>query len=163
MQRIRARSIGVAATLWMISSLLLLSVVPAQAVAPQARPRARAEIGTEAWRLFVATNESRGRFGVPRLKLDREMSVAVRRHTTTMARAGKLSHTPDVGVYLDGIQWRVWGENVGFTPGDVESMQRAFMDSPPHRGNILNPAFRRVAIGAVRLDGTLWVTVFLYG
>ena len=42
-------------------------------------------------------------------------------------------------------------------------MQQAFMDSPPHRGNILNREFRQVAIGTVRVDGTLWVTVFFYG
>ena len=37
------------------------------------------------------------------------------------------------------------------------------MDSPPHRGNILNRAFHQVAIGSVRVDGTLWVTVFFFG
>ena len=66
-------------------------------------------------------------------------------------------------VYLHGIQWHTWGENVGYTPGDVKSMEQAFMDSPPHRGNILNRAFRQVAIGSVRVDGTLWVTVFFFG
>lgn len=160
--RTRARSIGVALTLlvWLIA---LAASVPAQAVVPRARAHARLQVGTDAWRLYVATNASRGRFGMPRLRLDREMSVAVRRHTLAMARAGRLFHTPDVGVYLDAIEWRTWGENIGYTPGGVESMQSAFMDSPPHRGNILNEAFRSVAIGAVRVDGTLWVTVFLYG
>jgi uncharacterized protein YkwD len=79
-----------------------------------------------------------------------------------MARAGELFHTGDAGVYLDGISWHTWGENVGFTPGDVESIQEAFMDSPPHRTNILNRRFRHVAVGAVRVDGVLWVTVFFY-
>lgn len=159
---IRTRSIGVVVTLsvWLLA---FAASTPAQAALPQVRPHARVEVGTDAWRLYRATNASRGRFGMPRLQLDREMSVAVRRHTLAMARAGELFHTSDVGVYLGGIEWRVWGENIGFTPGDVESMQQAFMDSPPHRGNILNAAFRNVAIGAVRVDGTLWVTVFLYG
>ena len=80
-----------------------------------------------------------------------------------MAHAGKLFHTTDVSVYLDGIDWHAWGENVGYTPGDVAGLQQAFIDSPPHRENILNGAFQQVAIGAVRVDGTLWVTVFFYG
>jgi uncharacterized protein YkwD len=45
----------------------------------------------------------------------------------------------------------------------VDSVQDAFMDSPPHRTNVLNRAFRNVAIGAARVDGVLWVTVFFYG
>ena len=37
------------------------------------------------------------------------------------------------------------------------------MDSPIHREHILNRAFSQVAIGSVRVDDTLWVTVFFYG
>jgi uncharacterized protein YkwD len=37
------------------------------------------------------------------------------------------------------------------------------MNSPSHRANILNRRFRHVAVGTVRRDGTLWVTVFFYG
>jgi uncharacterized protein YkwD len=79
-----------------------------------------------------------------------------------MARGGELFHTSDVDVYLHGIAWHTWGENVGYTPRNVASIQAAFMDSPPHRSNVLNRAFREVAIGAVRVNGTLWVTVFFY-
>ena len=61
------------------------------------------------------------------------------------------------------MTWHTWGENVGYTPQDVASLQQAFMDSPPHRANILNRALHPVAIGSVRVDGTLWVTVFFYG
>ena len=120
-------------------------------------------VGGDSWRLFKATNESRGRFDVPKLRLNRELSVIARRHSLAMARSGELFHTGDVDVYLHGIDWHTWGENVGFTGGDVEGMEQAFMDSPPHRGNILNRAFRQVAIGSVRVDGTLWVTVFFFG
>ena len=80
-----------------------------------------------------------------------------------MSRSGTLFHTSNVDVYLHGMTWHTWGENVGYTPQDVASLQQAFMDSPPHRENILNRAFTHVAIGSVRVDGTLWVTVFFYG
>jgi len=91
------------------------------------------------------------------------MSQVARRHSLAMSRASELFHTGDVGMYLDGISWQTWGENVGFTPGDLESVQDAFMRSAPHRSNILNGGFRHVAIGAVRVNGVLWVTVFFYG
>ena len=77
-----------------------------------------------------------------------------------MARAGSLFHTLDVDIYLRAIDWHIWGENVGYTPGDVGSVHQAFMESPTHREHILDRAFRQVAIGSVRVDGTLWVTVF---
>jgi uncharacterized protein YkwD len=52
---------------------------------------------------------------------------------------------------------------VGYTPGSIEGLQQAFMDSEPHRRNVLEHGFRRVAIGTVRVDGVLWVTLFFYG
>jgi len=45
----------------------------------------------------------------------------------------------------------------------VADIESAFMASLPHRQNILNKTFRHVAIGAVRVDGVLWVTVFFWG
>jgi uncharacterized protein YkwD len=80
-----------------------------------------------------------------------------------MAAAGDLFHTTDVTPYLAGIDWHRWGENVGYTPGSIDGLQQAFMDSEPHRHNVLEPDFRRVAIGTVRVDGVLWVTLFFYG
>jgi uncharacterized protein YkwD len=159
------RLIGIAVALG-VSAALVATATPALArpsAAPAAtRAHARIEIGKDAWQLFRATNASRGRFDVPKLLLDREMSAVARRHSAAMARAGGLFHTTDVDVYLHGIDWHIWGENVGYTPWDVASVQQAFMDSPPHRENILNRSFRHVAIGTVRVDGTLWVTVFFY-
>ena len=155
------RSIGASLA---VSAALILSLAPPAAASPlQAPTRVRVEVGTDAWQVFRATNASRAGSRMPKLQLNRAMSQIARRHSLAMARAGTLFHTTDVSVYLGGIQWHAWGENVGYTPGDVASLQRAFMNSPPHRENILNRAFQRVAIGAVRVDGTLWVTVFFYG
>jgi uncharacterized protein YkwD len=160
----KVRSIGVTVA---VAAALLLVFAPISASArplgAPARHAPRAAVGGDSWRLFKATNQSRGRFNVPKLRLNRELSVIARRHSMAMARNGALFHTANVDVYLHGIQWHTWGENVGYSPGDVEGLEQAFMDSPPHRGNILNRAFRQVAIGSVRVDGTLWVTVFFFG
>ena len=78
---------------------------------------------------------------------------------------GKLFHTHDpASYYLKGVSWSTWGENVGVTGGSVADLQEAFMNSSPHRANIMNERFRRVALGTYRDDdGLLWVTVFFYG
>jgi uncharacterized protein YkwD len=123
----------------------------------------RLRVGEEAWQLLKLTNAARERRGLIPLRLDRDGSVIARRHSVAMAAAGQLVHTTDVSPYLDGIEWHRWGENVGYTPGGVDGLQQAFMDSEPHRHNVLEPGFRRVAIGTVRADGVLWVTLFFYG
>jgi uncharacterized protein YkwD len=163
----KVRSIGVTVA---VSAALLLAFVPISASArplgaPVRHAAPRVVVGGDSWRLFQATNQSRGRFDVPKLRLNRELSAIARRHSMAMARRGELFHTTsaEAAAHLQGIDWHIWGENVGYTPQDVTSMQEAFMDSPPHRGNILNGEFRQVAIGTVRVDGTLWVTVFFYG
>jgi uncharacterized protein YkwD len=146
--------------------VLVLTPGTASAIRLDALPFAdtsASAVGQESWRLLRATNATRERFDLPPLRLNPELSEIARRHSMAMARAGSLFHTPDVGIYLRAIDWRTWGENVGYTPGDVGSVQEAFMASPTHREHILDGAFRHVAIGAERVDGTLWVTVFYYG
>jgi uncharacterized protein YkwD len=159
----KLRSIANTATLLVV---VLMSFAPTTANASRLRDidarGPRLAVAGDSWKLFQATNESRGRFDLPNLRLNRELSVIARRHSMAMARNGGLVHTADVDIYLHGIAWRTWGENVGYTPRDVTSIQQAFMDSPPHRENILNGTFREVAIGTVRVDGTLWVTVFFF-
>ena len=156
------RSIGASVAV-SVALVLSLSPPPVAASPLHARTNVRVQVGTDAWQVFKATNASRAGSHLAALKLNRAMSQVARRHSLAMAHAGKLFHTTDVSVYLDGIDWHAWGENVGYTPGDVAGLQQAFIDSPPHRENILNGAFQQVAIGAVRVDGTLWVTVFFYG
>jgi uncharacterized protein YkwD len=114
-------------------------------------------------RMFLATNHSRTNHDLRRVMLNREMSALARKHSLAMANANELFHTGDPSkYYLKGIKWHYWGENVGVTGGTVGDLESAFMASTPHRANILHTTFRHVAIGAVRVDGALWVTVFFY-
>jgi uncharacterized protein YkwD len=164
MARSRTRLAGI--TLVLSASLLVgLVQAPAHAVTLGAPGRSDAvarRVTGDAWRLFQLTNDARALRGLPKLLLNPEMSLAARAHSREMASAGELFHTSDVRVYLNGVDWHEWGENVGYTPGTAESLQGAFMASQPHRHNLLNPSFRRVAIGSVRAGGMLWVTLFFY-
>jgi uncharacterized protein YkwD len=136
---------------------------PLQGHASPASASDRLRVGEDAWQLLKLTNAARERQGLAKLQLDRAASRIARRHSAAMATAGELFHTTDIAPYLSGIEWRRWGENVGYTPGSIQGLQQAFMDSEPHRHNVLEPGFRRVAIGTVRVDGVLWVTLFFYG
>jgi uncharacterized protein YkwD len=161
--KIRSLGLGIAASVALLAAIhpgtAAASPLDDSSIARTARPA----VGADSWNLLRATNESRGRFNLPRLRLNRELSVIARRHSAAMARSSELFHTANVDTYLHAIGWSVWGENVGYTPRDVASVERAFMDSPHHRENILNREFHQVAIGSVRVDGILWVAVFFYG
>jgi uncharacterized protein YkwD len=77
-----------------------------------------------------------------------------------LAAAGSLSHSASGAGVPAG--WRTVGENVGYGPS-VSSVLTAFQNSAPHRANLLNPAFTRVAVGIVEANGTYWVTEEFYG
>jgi uncharacterized protein YkwD len=53
-----------------------------------------------------------------------------------------------------GIQWTAWGENIEWQSGGgdpasaASSLERGFMNSPPHRANILNANYTQVGIGS---------------
>jgi uncharacterized protein YkwD len=146
----------------------LVVVVAAMATMLGSVSGAPAQAGTgqyhERHAMLRATNTSRDRFSLSGVRIDRELSKIARHHSLKMAQEQSLFHTTNPSsVYLKGVSWHYWGENVGVTGGTVADLESAFMASLPHRQNILNKTFRHVAIGAVRVDGVLWVTVFFYG
>jgi uncharacterized protein YkwD len=83
-------------------------------------------------------------------------------HSKDMARAGRIFHTTNLGSRLRIVSWSVAGENVGVGM-KVRTLFEAFMDSAPHRANILNRDFRRVGIGVFRADGFIWMTLIFVG
>jgi len=115
--------------------------------------------------LFVRTNDSRDAFGRADVGILRDISRLVRHHSAWMARTGTFKHTSDpASAYLKGVAWKAWGENIAVSGGTMRDVEKAFMQSPDHKANILNTCFRHVAIGVVRDDaGAAWVTVFFWG
>ena len=81
------------------------------------------------------------------------------RWSPVMAGNGSLSHQ-NLEPILSSCSVSTVGENVGMNSSqDTDSMFTAFMASPPHAANILDPRFAAVGIGAYRdANGTWWVT-----
>lgn len=114
--------------------------------------------------MFRATNASRGHFGLHRFSLNWKLSLVARHHAMAMAKQHRLFHTSRVGRYLDGVgRWSAWGENIGWTTGDVGLLEQAFMNSAIHRSHILSHVFHHVAVGAVHVGNKIWVSLFFYG
>jgi uncharacterized protein YkwD len=77
-----------------------------------------------------------------------------------MADEGRLSHSN----LRQGMTTnpRIVGENVAYA-GSVEQAMAVLEASPPHRANLLNPAFTSIGIGVVERDGRVWVTEVFVG
>jgi uncharacterized protein YkwD len=115
-------------------------------------------------RMLHLTNEARVERGRRRVALVDRLSNYAKRHSVAMAEAGYLFHS-DSSVLQDALapyDWSIGGENVGVGES-VDSLQAAFMASEVHRENILRSEYDHTAIGLVRRDGSLWVTVIFYG
>lgn len=113
-------------------------------------------------RMLQLTNDVRADRSRDVLELDSQLSRYALRHSRAMAEAGYLFHTDDLAARLKGRDWSIGGENVGMG-SSLGDLLAAFMDSRPHRKNILRRSFDHAAIGVVKSDGNLWVTVIFYG
>ena len=54
--------------------------------------------------------------------------------------------------------WSLLGENVG-VGGDLQSLWNAFMNSPGHRANVLDPRWNFAGIGVIRSGHRYYVTM----
>ena len=95
------------------------------------------------------TNADRTANGLKALATAADLQSQAQQHAADMARAGVLAHTTNLGSKISG--WQRIGENVGRGP-KLTDIETAFMASPSHRENILDPAFSQIGVGVV-FDG----------
>ena len=126
-------------------------------------------------------NRKRAKHGVPPLSPDGRLRRAAQRHTGYMRKHHCFSHqcpgeaSPRQRLirvhYLgDGLANWEYGENIGWGTrhlGTPKAMVRAWMHSPEHRHNILEPSFRDLGVGFAHgspsdpeADGGLYTTDF---
>ena len=113
--------------------------------------------------LLELANRSRREAGAPPLTLDTGLSRAARIHALAMLEAHKLSHQFDDEATLPqrlaastSLQLDQEGENVALDY-DAEHGHEHLMLSPPHRANLLNPAYNVVGLGVVRGGDRLYI------
>jgi len=114
--------------------------------------------------LLRLANEARVQAGLSPLQVDPGMTQAARAHAAAMVEHRQLSHqlpgepalsqrlAANVSLHLDHA-----GENVAYA-GSVAQAHDGLMHSPPHRENLLNPAYNIAGIGAVWDGFTLYLT-----
>jgi len=102
-------------------------------------------IASPAGDLATATNTARVSAGLPALTENAQLDAVAQAWANNLAAAGVLSHNPAIRTQV--ANWTVLGENVGLA-GDVPTVQNAFMHSPEHKANILDPRYTQMGVGS---------------
>jgi uncharacterized protein YkwD len=107
---------------------------------------------------FVSrVNSLRASRGLRQLQVDGELQGVARRWTERMVAAGRISHNPNLAGEVGG-SWTKLGENVGVGP-TVDALMQAFVNSPAHNRNLVDPEWTHIGIGVTRAaDGQLYTT-----
>lgn len=143
-------------------SFILIAVSSATAQSPLF-PQRGAGGGTReaAEQLFALTNQARAKHGAAPLQWDGDLAEAARQHCLRMAAEGPIAHRYAGEADLSeragqaGAHFSLIEENVAVGPSPAE-IHDAWMHSPGHRSNLLNPAVDRVGIAIVAARGNLY-------
>jgi len=114
--------------------------------------------------VFQAMNADRQANGLPQLAWSPKLADTAGKWAGHEATVNKMYHQ-DLTTLLYSPTYSGWstlGENLLVGPGNmpIPDMESAWMNSPGHRANILNPAFNAVGVGHVLgPDGRIWVVV----
>jgi hypothetical protein len=112
-----------------------------------ASPASAADVGD----YLALINQLRASRGLGALVLDAEQSALAQQRAEINAANGGLAHTPDLSVGVTA-NWAKLGENVGLGPSTPVIFD-AFVASPAHFANLVDPSFTHVGIGVTYLDG----------
>jgi uncharacterized protein YkwD len=152
-------------SLALLTAVLALMLVAVPTASAAGCSSAKASVSKTSNRALVRAtlcvlNGERARNHLRPLRISPKLSRAARRHSHAMARRHFFSHTSLGGAsfvdrirrtgYLSNVRsWRV-GENIAYGSGGrstPRSIGTAWMNSPPHRANILSSSFRSIGIG----------------
>ncbi len=140
----------------MIRKLLLLVLGPALVAGVAVGVLPAGATDSNAAGFVSKINSERRARGLHPYVVAGDLVEVARRHTRRMVEQQRLYHNPNLG--RDVSNWQVVGENVG-DGNTVDSLHRAFMNSPAHKANIVASDYTQVGVATITDDnGVLWVT-----
>ena len=135
------------------AALLAIFLLPSSFAAQKLSENERA--------LFDAANRERAERSLHALQWDESLAAAARKHANRMAFYNVIEHQlsgePDLKERLAeaGARFSMIAENIAFGRNS-QTIHSGWMNSPGHRGNILNPNLTAVGIAAVQGRGGLF-------
>lgn len=115
------------------------------------------------------TNQERAKQGLKPLQADAKLSDVARKKSADMRDQGYFSHqSPTYGSPFNmmkqfGIQYSAAAENIAAGQSSADAVVKAWMESPGHRKNILNPDMTHIGVGYVSGGsyGNYWTQMFI--
>jgi uncharacterized protein YkwD len=139
---------------------VLVAAVAASSAAASPRTPAAALSPLESG-VLVDINAFRAQHGLPRLRLNTQLTAAAREHSSQMAEDGYFAHeSADGSPFWKRVQsfyasspWRFWsvGENLLWSSPSIDpnGALKLWLASPEHRKNLMNPRWREIGVSAV--------------
>ena len=115
--------------------------------------------------VLTLVNAERAKAGCSPLTENAKLTKAAQDHSQDMADHQNMSHTGSDGSSMAdrltrvGYAFRTAGENVAYGYDSPESVMDGWMNSPGHKANILNCAFKEIGIGLAQ-PGFYWTQDF---
>ncbi|MER6301677.1 CAP domain-containing protein [Kitasatospora sp. NPDC001539] len=109
-------------------------------------------------------NAERAKAGCAPVTAEPRLASAAQSHSDDMADRNYFDHASPEGYHADhrieaaGYRWSTWGENIARGQKDPAAVMDAWMNSPGHRANILNCAFKQLGVGVRTGSGGPWWT-----
>ncbi|QIY60820.1 sigma-70 family RNA polymerase sigma factor [Streptomyces sp. RPA4-2] len=138
------------------------SAPPAKASASASKVAAAP--ATTVAQVVALVNKERATAGCGPLTEDAQLEKAAQAHSDDMAARNFFEHTnpdgadPGQRITAAGYRWSTYGENIAQGQQTPEAVMESWMNSPGHRANILNCAFKNIGVGVHKGSGGPWWT-----
>ncbi|MFI9612808.1 sigma-70 family RNA polymerase sigma factor [Streptomyces sp. NPDC052023] len=127
---------------------------------PQTQPAPTGDVA----QVVALVNKERSAAGCGPLAEDGQLNQAAQGHSQDMAARDFFDHTnpdgadPGQRTTAAGYNWSTYGENIARGQQTPEAVMNSWMNSPGHRANILNCAFKDIGVGIHNGSGGPWWT-----
>lgn len=151
----------------MLATLLFFTFGSPAAIADDPKSPDAMKLSADESAVIELVNAERKKAGLPPLKPNAKLMAAARDHAANMAKQEKLEHdldgkTPADRVKTAGYKFAATGENIGWNYPTPMTAVAGWMNSPPHKENILNAGYTEIGV-AVKKSAKgepYWVQVF---
>ena len=139
-----------------VSSLLLIFIFGVQVAAAQSTWKTSAEVPPNfAQEVLDLVNDERAKEHLNPLKLSSSLNHYAQIRAKEITKS--FSHTRPSGYSCFTVipkPYRMVGENIAAGQRSAKEVVQAWMDSPGHRENIMNPKFKELGMGYVYLPNS---------
>lgn len=126
-----------------------------------------AHADTDAQTLLKLHNSFRQKIGIRGLCLNQKLMTAAEKFCLYMAATDDFDHvsrngpTPESRLDEVDYDWEMYGENIAFGQTTADEVMDAWITSPGHRENIVEPEFEEAGFARCGpADESYWVSIF---